>query len=191
MGKITTMQILYLWMQWKPHSCILKYERQFWHKVQSMVLKIFICPSHIANWSLGLLESMGCDRHPIRALGSFHYQTYLHMFNQCQTILKWASRKTTFRHNLYIGVYGKYPQVDRRKIKRWSIYWDMHPSIGNTWAPVKIRDIIRLLCRLGIDPYIILARLKQGVRIDTKEMGTNQALLLHPCKTREKQLILE
>ena len=121
MEKITTMQILYLWMQWKPHSCILKYERQFWHKVQSMVLKIFICPSHIANWSLGLLESMGHDRHPIRALGSFHYQKYLHMFNQCQTILKWASQKTTFRHNLYIGVYGKYLQVERRKIKRWYI----------------------------------------------------------------------
>ena len=28
------------------------------------------------------------DRHPIRALGSFHYQKYLHMFNQCQTVLK-------------------------------------------------------------------------------------------------------
>ena len=138
-----------------------------------MVLKIFICPSHIANWSLGLWESMGCDRHPIRALGSFHYQKYLHMFNQCQTILKWASWKTTFQHNLYIGIYGKYPQVDRRKIKRWSIYWGMHPSIGNTWVPVKIRDIITLLYRLGIDPYIILARLKQGAWIETKEMGTN------------------
>ena len=29
MGKITRMQKLYLVMQWKPHSCILKYERQF------------------------------------------------------------------------------------------------------------------------------------------------------------------
>ena len=33
-----------------------------------------------------------------------------------------------------------------------------------------------------MDPYIILARLKQGVGIGTKEMGTNQALLLDPFK---------
>ena len=153
-----------------------------------MVLKIFICPicpSHIVNWSLGLWESMGHDRHPIRALGSFHYQKYLHMFNQCQTILKWASWKTTFRPNLYIGIYGKYPQVKSRKIKRWPIDWGMHPSIGKTWAPVKIRDIIKLLCSLGIDPYIIPTRLKQGAWIDTKEMGTNQALLLDPFKIKK------
>ena len=36
-----------------------------------MVLKIFICPSHIANWIPGALESMGHDRHPIRALWVF------------------------------------------------------------------------------------------------------------------------
>ena len=36
-----------------------------------MVLKIFICPSHIANWIPGALESMGRDRHPIRALWVF------------------------------------------------------------------------------------------------------------------------
>ena len=36
-----------------------------------MVLKIFICPSHIANWIPGALELMGCDRHPIRALWVF------------------------------------------------------------------------------------------------------------------------
>ena len=103
MEKITRMQILYPWMQWKPHSCILKHERQFWYKVQSMVLKIFICPSYIANWSLGLLESMGCDRHPIRALGSFHYQKYLHMINKCHSIWKWATQKTRFRHNSCMG----------------------------------------------------------------------------------------
>ena len=101
-----------------------------------MVLKIFICPSHIANWSLGLLESMGCDRHPIRALGSFHYQKYLHMINKCHSIWKWATRKTRFWHNSCIGVYGKYLQVEGREIKRWSIYWGMLPSIGNTWAPM-------------------------------------------------------
>ena len=39
--------------------------------MQSMVLKIFICPSHIANWIPGTLESMGHNRHPIRALGVF------------------------------------------------------------------------------------------------------------------------
>ena len=36
-----------------------------------MVLKIFICPSHIANWIPGALESMGRNRHPIRALWVF------------------------------------------------------------------------------------------------------------------------
>ena len=36
-----------------------------------MVLKIFICPSHIANWIPGALESMGRDRHPIRTLWVF------------------------------------------------------------------------------------------------------------------------
>ena len=148
MGKITRMQILYPLMQWKPHSCILKHERQFWHKVQSMVLKIFICPSHIANWSLGLLESMGHDRHPIRALGSFHYQKYLHMINKCHSIWKWATQKTRFRDNSCIGVYGKYLQVKSREIKRWSIYWGMLPSIGNTWAPVNDQGQSRLLYRL-------------------------------------------
>ena len=95
----------------------IEYERQFWHKVQSMVLKIFICPSHIANWSLGLLESMGCDRHPIRALGSFHYQKYLLMINKCHSIWKWTTQKTRFRHNSYIGVYGKYLQVKAERLK--------------------------------------------------------------------------
>ena len=136
MGKITRMQILYPSMQWKPHSCILKHERQFWHKVQSMVLKIFICPSHIANWSLGLLESMGHDRHPIRALGSFHYQEIFAYDQQVSFYLKWTTRKTRFWHKSYIGVYGKYLQVKSREIKRWSIYWGMLPSIGNTWAPM-------------------------------------------------------
>ena len=103
-----------------------------------MVLKIFICPSHIANWSLGLLESMGHNRHPIRALGSFHYQQDICI---CHLIWKWTTQKTKFRHSSCIGVYGKYLQVDRRKIKRWSIHWGMHPSIGNTWVPVKIRYI--------------------------------------------------
>ena len=155
MGKITRMQILYPLIQWKPHSCILKHERHFWHKVQTMVLKIFICPSHIANWSLGLLESMGHDRHPIRALGSFHYQKYLHMINKCHSIWKWATQKTRFRHNSYVGVYGKYLQVKSREIKRWSIYWGMLPSIGNTWVPMLDP---RLLSDYNTYPYIILAK---------------------------------
>ena len=36
-----------------------------------MVLKIFICPSHIANWIPEALESMGRNRHPIRTLWVF------------------------------------------------------------------------------------------------------------------------
>ena len=61
-----------------------------------MVLKIFICPSHIANCSLGLLESMGHDRHPIRALGSFHYQKYLH--RNLATVGLGMEHKTVDKH---------------------------------------------------------------------------------------------
>ena len=162
MGKITRMQILYPLMQWKPHSCILKYERQFWHKVQSMVLKIFICPSHIANWSLGLLESIGYDRHPIRALGSFHYQKYLHMINKCHSIWKLATRKTRFWHNSCIGIYGKYLQVKSREIKRWSIYWgyaSKHWKHLRAYAWSKTEQtIVQTKAIVGIKTYIILAK---------------------------------
>ena len=155
--------------------------------MQSMVLKIFICPSHIANWSLGPLESMGCDKHPIRALGSFHYQKYLHMINKWHSIWKWATWKTRFWHNSCIGVYGKYLQVGSRRIKRWSTYWGMHPIIGNTWAPVKIRDIVRLLYRLKHWSLHHLGKAKQGAWIETKEMGTNcwsLQSLSDPCTRR-------
>ena len=78
------------------------------------------------------------------------------MSNKCHSIWKWATWKTKFRHNSCIGVYGKYLQVDRRKIKRWFIHWGMHPSIGNTWAPVKIRYIVDYCkakaCLIGVVP---------------------------------------
>ena len=121
-----------------------------------MVLKIFIYPSHIANWSLGLLESMGHDRHPIRVLGNFHYQQYLHMLNQCHLIWKWTTQKTIFLHNSCIEIYMKYLQVEKRKIKRWSIHWGMQSSIGNTWVPVKIICILDYCktkaCLIGVIP---------------------------------------
>ena len=44
-----------------------------------MVLKIFICPSHIANWIPGALESMGHDRHPISTFGSVSITNKWHM----------------------------------------------------------------------------------------------------------------
>ena len=97
-----------------------------------MVLKIFICPSHIANWSLGLLESMGHDRHPIRALGSFHCQLIFAYVQQVSSPVEMNNSKTIFRHN----------STQSRKIKRWSIYWVMKSSIGNTWVPVKIICIL-------------------------------------------------
>ena len=121
MGKITRLQILYPLMQWKPHSCMLKYERQFWHKVQSMVLKIFICPSHIANWSLGLLESMGHDWHPIRAFGGFPLPEIFAYDQQVSFYLKMSNLKDRFWHNSCMGVYGKYLQVESREIKRWKV----------------------------------------------------------------------
>ena len=48
-----------------------------------------------------------------------------------------------------------------------------------------MRDLIKLLCSLGIDPYIIPTRLKQGAWIETKEIGINQALLLDPFKIKK------
>ena len=71
-----------------------------------MVLKIFICPSHIANWSLALLESMGCDRHPIRAMGNFHYQLIFAYVQQVSSPVEMSNSKdhilTQFMHrNLY------------------------------------------------------------------------------------------
>ena len=141
--------------------------------MQSMVLKIFVCPSHIANWSLGLLESMGCDRHPIRALGSFHYQKYLHMINKCHSIWKWATRKTRFRHNSCIAVYGKYLQVKSREIKRWSIYWGMLPNIGNTWVPMLDSNKSKLLYRLRHPSLHHSGQTEQRAWIETKEIGTN------------------
>ena len=64
------------------------------------------------------------------------------MFNKCHLIWKWTTRKTIFWHNSCIGIYMKYLQDNRRKIKRWSIHWGMQSSIGNTWAPVKIICIL-------------------------------------------------
>ena len=64
------------------------------------------------------------------------------MFNKCHLIWKWTTWKNIFRHNSCIGIYMKYLQVDRRKIKRWSIHWGMQSSIGNTWVPLKIICIL-------------------------------------------------
>ena len=67
-----------------------------------MVLKIFICPSQIANWSLGLLESMGHDRYPIRALGEFPLPEIFTYDQQMSFYLKMSNSKnqilTQFMH---------------------------------------------------------------------------------------------
>ena len=119
-----------------------------------MVLKIFICPSHIANWSLGLLESMGHDRHPIRALGNFHCQlifTYVQQVSSPVEMNKWKDHiSTQFMHR------NLYKTTTSQKQKRWSIYWVMKSSIGNTWAPVKIICILDYCktkaCQIGVIP---------------------------------------
>ena len=76
------------------------------------------------------------------------------MLNKCHLLLKWATQKTIFRHNSCIGIYMKYLQVESRKIKRWSIYWVMKSSIGNTWVPVKIIWILDYcktkVCSIGV-----------------------------------------
>ena len=81
---------------------------------------------------------------------------YLHMFNKCHLIWKWTTQKTIFQHNSCIGIYMKYLQVDRRKIKRWSIHWGMQSSIGNTWVPLKIICILDYcktkVCLIGVVP---------------------------------------
>ena len=141
-----------------------------------MVLKIFICPSHIANWSLGLLESMGRDRHPIRALGNFHYQLiFAWEINQCHSILKWASRKTKFWHNSCIRSYGNYLPDDRRDIKRWSIYWGMKSSIGNSWAP--LLDY----CKTNAFNLASHQQSKHWAWIETKEMGMKLKIHVKAC----------
>ena len=55
---------------------------------------------------------------------------------------KWTILKTIFQHQSCIGIYMKYLQVKSRKIQRWSMYWVMKSSIGNTWVPVKIICIL-------------------------------------------------
>ena len=99
-------------------------------------------PKSHCYWSLGLLESMGHDRHPIRVLGNFHYQQIFTYGQSVSSYLKMNNSKTIFLHNSCIGIYMKYLQVKNRKIKRWSIHWGMQSSIGNTWVPVKIICIL-------------------------------------------------
>ena len=140
-GKITIMQILYLVMQWKPHSCILYMITNFDIKCKAWFLRSSSAQVTLPTKAWGYWNQWGMIGIQSEPWGSFHYQKYFHMINKCHSIWKWATWKTRFQHNSCIGVYGKYLQVERRKIKRWSIYWGMHPSIGNTWAPVKIRDI--------------------------------------------------
>ena len=147
-----------------------------------MVLKIFICSSHIANWSLGPLKPMGHE-----PWGVSITNRYLHMTNKCHSIWKWATRKTSFRHNSCIGVYGKYLQVKSREIKRWSIYWGMLPSIGNTWAPMLDSRQSKLLYRLRHGSLHHSGQTEQGVWIETKEIGTNcwsLSALSDPCTRR-------
>ena len=172
-------------MQWKPHSCTIEYERQFWHKVQSMVLKIFICPSHIANWSLGLLESMGCNRHSIRALGSFLPEIFAYD-QQVSFYLKISNSKDQILTQSMHKVYGKYLQVKSRKIS--------DPYIGvciqaleTLECLLRSGDIVRLLYRLKHWSLHHLGKAKQGAWIETKEMGTNcwsLQSLSDPCTRR-------
>ena len=164
-------------MQWKPHSCILKYEKQVSHKVQSMVLKIFICPSHITNWSLGLLQSMGCNRHPIRALESFHYQEIFAYDQQVSFYLKMSNLKDQ------ISTQFSWKQKD----KRWSLYWGMLPSIGNTWVPMLDPRQSKLLYRLRHGSLHHSGQTEQGAWIETKDIGTNcwsLSALSDPCTRR-------
>ena len=150
--------------------------------MQSMVLKIFICPSHIANWSLGLQESMGCDRHPIRALGSFHYQALPSYLHKWHSIWKWTTQKTRFQHNSCIGVYGQYLQDKSKEIKRWSIYWGMLPSIGNTWVPLLDPNKSKPIDRLRHGSLHHSGQNRARAWIETKEIGTNHWSLKPPSK---------
>ena len=78
--------------------------------------------------------------YPIREIWGWLAWIHWHMFNKCYLLLKWTTRKTIFWPNSCIGIYMRYCQVKRNTVKRWSIYW-CNSSIGNTWAPLKIRSI--------------------------------------------------
>ena len=101
--------------------------------------KDFICPSHIANSSLGLLESMGCNRHPIRALGIFIANIHLHMFNRCHLLYYYVQMWQTVNHWVQI----QYIQEVDSKIGEmiyplWKVVFmkfmpNEQISTGNTW----------------------------------------------------------
>ena len=148
MGKITRMQILYPLMQWKPHSCMLNMKDNFDTKCKRRCYRSTSAQVTLPTKTWGYWNQWGTIGIQSEPWGVSITKKYLHMINKCHSIWKWATRKTRFRHNSCIGVYGKYLQVESREIKRWSIYWGMLPSIGNTWVPMLDSRQSKLLYRL-------------------------------------------
>ena len=50
---------------------------------------------------------------------------HLHMFNRCQPLLKWTTRKTKFWTRIYIGINERRCTSRQNHLKMWSIYWVM------------------------------------------------------------------
>ena len=73
--------------------------------MQSMDLKVFIYPSHIANCPQTAWESMGYDRHPIRAWGIFHCLIQFAYVQQVSLLLKGTTQKSVLWYKFYIGNY--------------------------------------------------------------------------------------
>ena len=136
MGKITRMQIPYPLMQWKPHSCILNMKENFDTKCKAWFYRSSSAQVTLPTEAWGYWNQWGMICIQSEPWGVSITKKYLHMINKCHSIWKWATQKTRFQHNSCIEVYGKYLQVKSREIKRWSIYWGMLPSIGNTWVPM-------------------------------------------------------
>ena len=110
MGKITRMQILYPLMHWKPHSCILNMKDNFDTKCKAWFKRSSSAQVTLPTEAWGYWNQWGVIGIQSEPLGVSITKKYLHMINKCHSIWKWATRKTRFRHNSCIGVYGKYNQ---------------------------------------------------------------------------------
>ena len=95
------MQILHPLIQWKPHSCILNMKDNFDTMHGSKDLHLPKSHCKLKPGALGC-ESMGCNRHPIRALESFHYEEIFAYDQQVSFYLKMSYSKdqisTQFMH---------------------------------------------------------------------------------------------
>ena len=140
-------QILDLECQWKPNTGIIFLWYLLWN-IMDFDIKCIWMPKGCAH--IASTESTECPEprnqggmigHPIREIWAWTVMNSFPYVQPVSYLQKWITRKTRFRPNSCIGIYMRCCQVKRNTVKRWSIYWGMHPSIGNSWVPVKNRYI--------------------------------------------------